>query len=488
MRILINILTFSFVFGVLYSKSLNAQLLISDPISVTDGDISFGRMSPKLALNENGELLVFWMRTANKAFFISTLIDGEFSTPTQIPFGGLNPNMWNGSLGPNMAAHGDHVYVTFEVYGDAIYVTHSSDGGTTWDLPVSAFVPPTGRRATIPTIAVDTEGQPYIAYVNTNASEQDAYYGMVKSENFGQNFLSEVNASENTAGTEVCECCNGHISVDSEGNVYIAFRNNNNNLRDNWLVKSTDGGASFESAFDVDETDWMISACPTNGPNFAIMDDLVITTFYSGAGSSGAGVYFSAFTPSTSLVGPTTELPLTDNTFSNQNRPKVHGSGSTYALVWQEFTDNSWDIAMSVSTTGPEGLTEDPFLLTSLPSSQQFASIIYDGEFFHTVYEDNASNTLLYQNVGFGNVNVKEDNDLSFSIQPNPATNVVQLTRKTNKLASILIIDIYGRTLFSDSTLDKKTNLDVSNLITGFYTIVVIEGNEFSQMRLSVIK
>jgi hypothetical protein len=415
MRILINILTFSFVFGVLYSKSLNAQLLISDPISVTDGDISFGRMSPKLALNENGELLVFWMRTANKAFFISTLIDGEFSTPTQIPFGGLNPNMWNGSLGPNMASHGDHVYVTFEVYGDAIYVTHSSDGGTTWDLPVSAIVPPTGRRATIPTIAVDTEGQPYIAYVNTNASEQDAYYGMVKSENFGQNFLAEVNASENTAGTEVCECCNGHISVDSEGNVYIAFRNNNNNLRDNWLVKSTDGGASFESAFDVDETDWMISACPTNGPNFAIMDDLV-------------------------------------------------------------------------STTGPEGLTEDPFLLTSLPSSQQFASIIYDGEFFHTVYEDNASNTLLYQNVGFGNVNVKEDNDLSFSIQPNPATNVVQLTRKTNKLASILIIDIYGRTLFSDSTLDKKTNLDVSNLITGFYTIVVIEGNEFSQMRLSVIK
>ena len=270
---LIYILTFAFVMGMLNPNLLTAQLSISDPISVTDGDMSFGKGNPKLALNGNGDLVVFWMRTDNEAFFISTLVDGVFSTPNNIPFEGLNPNLWSGSLGPNMASHGDHVYVTFEVYGDAIYVTHSSDGGLTWDAPVSAFVPPTGRRATIPTITVDTDGQPYIGYINTNASEQGAYYGMVRSLDFGQNFLDEVNVSENAAGAEVCECCNGHISVAANGDVYVAFRNNNNNLRDNWLVRSTDGGSSFASAFDVDETDWMIAACPTNGPHFSILDD-----------------------------------------------------------------------------------------------------------------------------------------------------------------------------------------------------------------------
>ena len=55
--------------------------------------------------------------------------------------------------------------------------------------------------------------------------------------------------------------------------MYIAFRNNDNNLRDIWLTRSTDGGDSFSSAFDVDETDWIVSACPSNGPHFAIVDD-----------------------------------------------------------------------------------------------------------------------------------------------------------------------------------------------------------------------
>jgi hypothetical protein len=485
---LIYILTFAYVMGMLNPILLTAQLSISDPISVTDGDVSFGKSNPKLALNENGELMVFWMRTDNEAFFISTLVDGMFSTPNKISFEGLNPNLWSGSLGPNMASQGDHVYVTFEVYGEAIYVTHSSDAGLTWDAPVSAFVPPPGRRATIPTIAVDIDGQPYIAYVNTNASEQDAYYGMVRSLDFGQNFLNEVNVSENAAGVEACECCNGHISVASNGDVYVAFRNNNNNLRDNWLVRSTDGGTSFTSAFDVDETDWMIQACPSNGPHFSILDDMVITTFYSGAGSSGSGVYFSTFTPSTSEVGPTINLPFADNTFSTQNRPRVYGRGETLAVVWQEYTNNAWDIVMSVSTTGPEGLTDDPFLLKSLPSSQQFASVIYDGELFHVVYEDSETNTLLYQSVSFGSVNVKEVASANFRIQPNPSANFVEVIKESNESANIKIIDGYGRTLISDSISGKNSTLDISSLISGYYVIILLEDGAFSQRLLSVVK
>jgi hypothetical protein len=416
------------------------------------------------------------------------LTDGEFSTPNHIPFEGLNPNLWGGSLGPNMASQGNHVYVTFEVYGDAIYVIHSADAGLTWDNPIPAFIPPTGRRATIPIVTVDPDGHPLIAYVNTDASEKDAYYGMVKSTDFGQSFLDEVNVSENAAGFEVCECCNGHISVDSNGDVYVAFRNNNNNLRDNWLVRSTDGGATFASAFDVDETDWMINACPSNGPHFSISDDQVTTTFYSGSGTAGAGVYYSTFTPSTSEVGPTIALPVVDNTFSTQNRPRVAGNGDTIAVIWQEYTNNAWDIAMSISTTGAEGLLDNPFLLTSFPSSQQFGSMVFDGDAFHIVYEDSETGTLLYQNVSLGSVNVKEIASSNFTIQPNPSSDFIEVKKEASGSAKIMILDIYGRTLISDFIFGKSKKIEITSLTSGYYVIILNEEGVISQRLLSVVK
>ena len=301
------------------SMSISAQTIISEPLSVTNLDDSYGRKSPKIAVNAAGEIMVFWMRTGSEAFFISTLINGVFSTPVQIPFGGINPNLWSGSLGPNMASEGDDVYVTFEVYGDAIYVSHSSDAGETWGDPVAAFVPPQGRKATIPVIAVDADGQPYVAYVNTNNSEADAYYGMVRSTDFGETFLAEVDVSIESDGDEVCECCNGHIDVADNGDVYVAFRNNDNNLRDIWLTRSIDGGDTFTSAFDIDETDWNVSACPSNGPHFTIVNDEVVTAFFSGTGSDGSGAYYSTFDSGSSTAGSTSSVPLTDVTSISQN-------------------------------------------------------------------------------------------------------------------------------------------------------------------------
>ncbi|NND94320.1 MAG: T9SS type A sorting domain-containing protein [Flavobacteriales bacterium] len=476
------------VVGILTCSSLSAQLTISDPISVTQGDNSFGKKSPKLALNANGELMVFWMRTGNEAFFISTLEAGFFSTPNQILFGGINPNLWSGSLGPNMASTGDNVYVTFEVYGDAIYVVHSADGGQSWGNPVAAFIPPQGRRATIPTIAVDTEGHPYIVYVNTNASEGDAHYGMVRSNDFGLTFTDEVDVSENADGDEVCECCNGHIEIAPNGDVYVAFRNNNANLRDIWLARSTDDGASFSSAFDVDETDWISGVCPSNGPHFTMTEDQIVTTFFSGTGSGGSGVYYSTYDIDLSAVGPTIDLPLSNIDFENQNRPRIHGNNETLAMVWQENTDNGVDIAMSVSTSGPEGLTAEPFILASLASTQQFPSVIFDGERFHVVYEDNETGTLLYQEVIVGAVGLNTEEVLSFEIQPNPSSDVITITRESSKPAEMHIVDLQGKIMLSETIADKRSLIDISYLRPGIYSVTIIEQGRSSFQRLQVLK
>ena len=467
--------TFLFILTMMFSFFIaQAQLIVSEAISVTNLDDSYGRKSPKIAVNAAGEIMVFWMRTgSNESFFISTLINGEFSPPVHIPFGSLNPDLWSGSLGPNMAAHGDDVYVTFEVYGDAIYVLHSSDGGITWNDPVAAFTPPSGRRATIPVIAVDDQAQPYIAYVNTNNAEADAYYAMVRSSDFGETFLEEVDVSVESAGAEVCECCNGHIDIADNGDVYVSFRNNDANLRDIWLAKSSDGGLSFTSAFDVDETDWIINACPTNGPHFAIVDSEIIFAFFSGAGAEGSGVYYSTFDTEISIAGATINLPGTDISSSGLNRPRVAGSGDTLAIVWQESFESSLEIAMSVSTTGAEGLSSDPFLLTDLVSSQNYPAILYAGNSFHIVCEDALSGTVMYQEVSFGILGVDKLQKEAFQMGPNPCENTLYIRRETNKASEIYIRNVLGKMVRKTPIVGQDIQLDLSHLSSGLYFVSI---------------
>jgi hypothetical protein len=465
---LFGLLTIIFLCGQL---APSAQITISDPISISDD--SFGYKSPRLGLNADGQPLVFWTRPGGvDAFFISTLADGSFSTPTQIPLDGLNPNLWGGSLGPNMAAYGDDVYVTFEVYGQAIYVSHSGDGGLTWESPVEAFVPPVGRKATIPIVAVDSSGQPYVAYVKTNNAEQDAYYGLVKSDDFGATFSSEVDASS-ASNEEVCECCNGHLAVAENGDVYVSYRNNEANVRDIWLAKSTDGGDSFESAYDIDQTNWIISGCPSNGPHFTFSGDQVLSTFFSGMGSAGSGVYYSTFDMSQSTAGVTVGVPASDETSGGQNRPRISASGDTLGIVWQETFAGSTEIGMTVSTNGVSGLTTEAFRLTDSPTTQQQPDVLFAGGSFHVVYEDPSSGTVVYQEVSFGGVGIEEARTSPFKFGPNPASDRV-LIQSDSYPYELTLVNQLGQTVIEVNVNSPRFNLDIENFPNGIYVLRLV--------------
>jgi len=293
----------------------------------------------------------------------------------------------------------------------------------------------------------------------------------VRSTDFGETFLDEVDVSIESGGEEVCECCNGHIDVADNGDVYVAFRNNDNNLRDIWLTRSTDGGDSFSSAFDVDETDWTVSACPSNGPHFAIVDDEIVTAFFSGIGSDGSGAYFSTFDTQNSLSGSTYNVPFTNESSSNQNRPRIAGSGDTLAIVWQENFESSLEIGMSVSTSGSAGLDADPFLLTDLPSSQTYPSMIFSGTSFHVVYEDSESGTVMYQEVSFGVVGISETKDSQFQMGPNPCKDFLTIQRESSELNDLFIIDALGRVMQKETISGQRVTIDVSNLNPGLYMV-----------------
>ncbi|MFT5185280.1 MAG: hypothetical protein ACI84C_002423 [Flavobacteriales bacterium] len=473
---------FTLMTALLFNHSAFAQWSVSDPVSVTNEDDSYGYKSPRLGINADGDPMVFWMRTGSEAFFISTLTAGSFSAPAQVPFNGLNPNLWSGSLGPNMAAFGNDVYVTFEVYGQAIYLSHSADGGVTWENPVEAFVPPAGRKATIPIVAVGPNGQPYVAYVNTNNAEQDAYYGFVKSDDFGVTFTAEVDASS-SSNEEVCECCNGHIAVAENGDIYVAYRNNEANVRDIWLARSTDGGSTFGSAFDIDQTDWILSGCPSNGPHFAFSNDQLVTSFFSGVGSAGSGVYISSFDSSSDDIGSTLGVQASDETSGGQNRPRIAASGDTLAVVWQETFAGSTEIGMSISTNGSLGFTSDSFRITDSPTTQQQPDIVYSSGSFHVVYEDPDSGTVMYQEISQGGLGIDAITELSFTFGPNPSSDLVRIQSKEYPY-NLTVINQVGQVLVSEKVTTASYNFSVVDFPSGLYCI---KGESSRASRCSIL-
>ena len=68
----------------------------------------------------------------------------------------------------------------------------------------------------------------------------------------------------------VCECCKPSISSDSNGNVYIMFRNNVNGSRDLHITKSLDNGNTFSTPEKMGTGTWKIDGCPMDGGGLTI--------------------------------------------------------------------------------------------------------------------------------------------------------------------------------------------------------------------------
>ena len=473
-------------FLLIMSLNLLSQFVISPSISVTIEDEDYGFRSPKVISygENNDEVMVFWSRTGSEqAMFVSTLSDGVFAAPTPVPTGNAEPNLWSGNLGPGIASFGNHIYITFEVYGSAIYCVHSADGGGSWDEPVAAFTPPIGRFSTIPNIAVDASGNVYVAYVNTNSAEEDAHYGLVKSTNQGVSFTDEVIVSAGVISDEVCECCNGNIEIGLDNEIYVGFRNNSENLRDCWLVKSSDLGASFEEVYDVDDSDWILNGCPSNGPDFTVTEGEVATVFFTGADDFDGDVYFTLLDTESGVVSAAESILLSNEGAIGQNSARIASdSQGEIMVVFQESLQFSQNVGFALAQNGTE-LGQQSTILNDSTGNQKQPDVMAIGNVFHVVYEDSSLGTVMYHTVSSEPNSVLEEESASFLLYPNPAENLIHI-KGTTPVVSYEIISPLGRSVLKDSASstreDKQASIDISTLHSGVYFLSV-NGSSFKK-------
>jgi len=94
-----------------------------------------------------------------------------------------------------------------------------------------------------------------------------------------------------------CECCPLDAFVTTEDKVLVAFRNNDNDVRDMWAVTSPASNSTF-TAKQVSTTEGALSICPMQGPRVADFGGGHLLAVWSarGMGNSNTGTVYSSET------------------------------------------------------------------------------------------------------------------------------------------------------------------------------------------------
>ena len=382
MKTIITLGMFCLAFGTVIAQP---TMTWESPIDVSSEE--FGNKCIRIALNQAGNPMVLHGKTGDNAgLYLSIMEDGIFGDPIQIVTE-TNIYLVGESEGPRMAVYENRVAVSYQIFGEwatGAFVVISEDDGHTWGEPY-AIAPTATEDHFMPHVAFNDEGLPWVALkLGVNPTEE----GILHYNSDLDAFDPAISGSIATPG--VCECCPSN-AFGHEGMYYNVVRTNGDNIRDFWLTASSDG-VNWGNAIDIDETDWVINACPASGTSSTVMEDGTLISAYMSA-PNGSRVYWSSVDLSAFTFLETGQIDP-DNT-SSENHPSISSSGDWLVAAW-ERNSGGYNVMVAISDAGPQALEMSVVSVTEdLSGHNRYPSVVYDGEYIHLAYQ-NAENGVVH--------------------------------------------------------------------------------------------
>ncbi|MFN0157289.1 MAG: T9SS type A sorting domain-containing protein [Bacteroidota bacterium] len=480
MKLLLSILIFLCV-------KVHAQplpLTWSEPLAITN-DTSFGSLRPRIAVAENGNVIVTWGKSdaISKVYSARKTHMGSFSSPELISPPSMNCRVAE-TDGPSITAKGNTVYIVYTSWPFATthsYSRKSTDGGVTWAAPVQTDNFLAGNFAILPHIAIDHVNNPHVGMVRMTPAGASPVSGVFCSVNQGVSYVSFVPGSTLTAGNSQ-DCSLPFLTTTGSAHVLL-FRNNNGGTRQIFLAKSTNNGATFSSITSVDNTPWNSATCVPSGPEGIILNDTLISVWMSEI-AGVKKIRTSATRVSTMSAFPSRYIDSLNVPFdTEQDHPVIagtdeasHAVGNIVGVTWQQksATENYHDIALAVSITGLAGLNHAQIINTATTSimAEKYPAIAYHDSTFHIVYVDSLQNKMYYVSASLrsGTTAVGENESVVRRgfIYPNPARHSVALSHESSS-AQLSIYDVLGRLVVVKEMQGDSPAIDISLLPTGLY-------------------
>tara|TARA_B100000767_G_scaffold164124_1_gene153871 strand:+ start:2343 stop:3674 length:1332 start_codon:yes stop_codon:yes gene_type:complete len=397
------------------------QIFFSPFIDISSNSDGYGR--PRIVLTSDNSPLIIWRKDSSPKVLRASKWNGtNFSPPYDILQAGILPNSWDG---PEIAAKGDTIYVVFTstaTQQNSIMLIKSFDGGLTFSdtLRVSDNNP--NHKYRMANVVVNSNGNPVVSYMQYLLNWMEPKQMVNVSNNFGVTFIGAVDGSELSNG-EPCDCCKSSL-VSKDDNLFLLFRNNDNNERNSFITKSIDGGLSFSLIADLDDYDWILNSCPATSPKGVIVDDSLIIVKRSGATGNNE-IVCSSVNMRDLTYYYNNNIDFISGTL--QDYPEISSSSDTIVTVWQDNRTGSQDCYVSISTVGASNLSGSILFTDSTSIGQKTdPHVVYAKGDIHLVYLDYSQHKIVYVKGSF-----------------DPISGILNTTEKSNYLSKVF--DLTGR-------------------------------------------
>jgi len=382
------------------SFCVKAQVLwdLVDPINVAEN--TFGNTCAQLLIDPNGNPQIIMGKPNEGLYFVSS-DEGSFGIPQVIPTG-ENISIMN-SNGPNVARLGNKIGIVYrEVFMGitSLKFIQSVDNGTSWEESIDIFTSE-NQSFSIPMLSYDSNGNPFI--VSKIGESPEIIEGFIRSIDGGLSFLPFVNVHSDLGEGVTCECCPSNPLYYND-RYYNIFRRNEDNLRDFWIVSSSNG-VDWDEQLDIDPIDWMINGCPSSGASSSILQDGRILTAFMSGGNTSPKIYLNVFDTSIGADLGTTELST--NQVPNQNYPSLASGFSHTAIAWEEFSDGV-NIKLSVASNDniPAGLVDEAVSLSqNIEGSNRYPDVEILGDKLFVIWQSLNEGTVKYMSGTITNSN-----------------------------------------------------------------------------------
>jgi hypothetical protein len=374
------------------------QLQLNNPIIISSGSAE-GYDRPRVVITANESPFVIWSKaTTPKAIRGRKWNGTAFGNAVDLVNADLMPT---GFIGPEVAAKGDTLYLIFESLlhsNHVIYLKRSFDGGLTFSDTIRVSDNSNTHKFAMPNIGIKQDGNPVISYMESTTSWTDWKQIVKTSFDFGTNFSTAVDVSALAPG-EPCDCCQSTLVTKGNNDVFLLFRNDDSNVRNTYIAKSTDGGVTFTTTEDLDDVNWVLNSCPTSSPVGAVLGDSMMVIRRNG-GSGINELYKSNVNTNNLQKNYFTQVQQTGS--SLQDQPKIAGTwdyGGVFVSVWEENRNGVKECFYNVQASDGESLHNavlsdtitfghkiEPDIAYGGPTAAAVFSIVYTASTAHEVH------------------------------------------------------------------------------------------------------
>ncbi len=428
--------------------------------------------APRIARLANGTPLVVWGENGPNRILCARLENGVFSAPVTAVKTPTTPALF-GFGGFDVATFGDTIYIVFEQGTSGIKLAKSIDGGLVFGTPtvVQGTVP--GGAATLATIATDAAGNPIVNYIREITSP-GASQEIRRSTDGGLTFAPPVTVNAPAPGGKVCECCTPDLLVSGDS-AWAVFRNNNANLRDIWVSRSTDLAASFTAATDVDATNWMINICPISGPKIGRFHGDSLVTAWASAASGKNRVFVSTMNGATMGGGQQVDFQPITGANAVQTQADLAAEGDTTAVIYREGKQ----LVFHFSTDGVVNLPKQTQVFGAAGHDLFYPSLRFEAGVFHLAYVDAAHGQVLYrQGKLAAPVSTATFLPGELCLFPNPTDGFLNIDFdgfQKNRMQWAAIFSADGQLVFEKKLAEKNGQLDLRELASGVYFLQIMD-------------